>query len=41
MQRQLVHEGLNQVIGGKVEDQAEKNGDGQRRERFPEDGEEE
>lgn len=40
MQCQLVHEGLNQVICGKVEDQAEKNGDGQRGERLLEDGEE-
>lgn len=41
VQSQLVHEGLDQVIGGKVEDQAEENGDGQRRERLLEDGEEE
>lgn len=41
MQGQLVHEGLNQVVCGEVEDQAEKDGDGQRRERFLEDGEEE
>lgn len=41
MQCQLVHEGLDQVICGKVEDQAEENGDGKRRERFLEDGEEE
>lgn len=41
MQRQLVHERLNQVIGGEVEDQAEKDGDGQRGERLLEDGQEE
>lgn len=38
---QLVHERLHQVVCGEVEDQAEKNGDGQSGERFLEDGEEE
>lgn len=41
VERQLVHEGLYQVVCGEVEDQAEKNGDGQRGERLLEDGEEE
>lgn len=41
VQRQLVHEGLHQVVCGEVEDQAEKDGDGQSGERFLEDGEEE
>lgn len=40
VQRQLVHERLHQVVCGEVEDQAEKNGDGQSGERFLEDGEE-
>lgn len=41
VERQPVHEGLHQVVCGEVEDQAEKNGDGQSGERFLEDGEEE
>lgn len=41
VERQLVHERLHQVVCGEVEDQAEKNGDGQSGERFLEDGEEE
>ena len=41
VERKLVHEGLNQVVGGEVEDQAEKNGDGQSGECLLEDGEEE
>lgn len=38
VKRQLVHEGLYQVVCGKVEDQTEKNGNGQSRKRFLEDG---
>lgn len=41
VQRQLVHEGPYQVICGEIEDEAEKNGDGQSGECFLEDGEEE
>lgn len=40
VQRQLVHEGPHQVVGGEVEDQAEKDGDGQSGQRLLEDGEE-
>lgn len=41
VQCQLVHEGLHQVVGGEVEDQAEEDGDGQRRQGLLEDGQEE
>lgn len=41
VQRQLVHEGLHQVVCGEVEDEAEEDGDGQSGERFLEDGEQE
>lgn len=40
VQRQLVHEGSHQVVRGKVEDQAEEDGDGQSGQRLLEDGEE-
>lgn len=41
VQRQLVHEGPYQVVCGEIEDEAEKNGDGQSGERLLEYGEEE
>lgn len=37
---QVVHERLHQEVGGEVEDQAKGDGDGQRWEGLPEDGQE-
>lgn len=37
---QIVHEGLNQEVSGEVEDETEGDGDGQRGQRLPEDGQE-
>lgn len=41
VQRQLVHKGPDQITCGKVKDETKENGDGQSRQSFFEDGEEE
>lgn len=40
MSSKVVHEGLNQEACGEIEDEAERDGDGQRRQGFLEDGQE-